>query len=42
MINKLKDIDLDELNYIVQATAFAIFFVAGTVALMYFGLAMGY
>jgi hypothetical protein len=35
-------INLDELNYIVQATACAIFFVVGTVALLYFGLAVGY
>lgn len=35
-------INLDELNYIVQATGMAIFFVVGTVALLYFGLAMGY
>lgn len=35
-------INLDELNYIVQATGMVIFFVVGTVALLYFGLAMGY
>ena len=41
-MNKLRDIDMQELNEMVQATAGAIFFVAGTVALMYFGLALGY
>jgi hypothetical protein len=41
-MDKIKDISLQELNYIVQATAAAIFFVVGTVALLYFGLAMGY
>jgi len=41
-MNKIKDIDLQELNYIVHATGMAIFFVVGTAALLYFGLAVGY
>ena len=41
-MDKLRDINLQELNYIVQATATAIFFVVGTVALLYLGLAIGY
>lgn len=41
-MDKLKDIDLQELNELVQMGAVAVGIVGCTVALMYFGLAMGY
>jgi len=41
-MDKLKDIDLNELNELVQMGVTAIGIVGCTFALMYFGLAMGY
>lgn len=41
-MDKLREIDLEELNYMVQCIGGGIVFLSGVVALMYFGLAMGY
>lgn len=41
-MNKLKNIDMQELNEMVEAAAVMIGIVGMTVALMYFGLALGY
>ena len=41
-MNKLREIDLQELNELAQMGAVAVGIVGFTVGLLYFGLAMGY